>query len=72
MDARIKHVVEVLSVEIAEIMDSVSPVLAQAWPGRDANQSVAQIQAAGQDVVDLAAAIGVLVRRGTLRGDRDA
>ena len=64
MEGRLKLAAEIVSVEIAAIMEDASAVAVRGWKLGEAGEAAASLGAAGQDIVDLAAALAVLIRRG--------
>jgi hypothetical protein len=64
MEDRLKLAAEIVSVEIAAIMEDASAVAVRGWKPGEAGLTAASLEAAGQDIVDLSAALTVLIRRG--------
>jgi hypothetical protein len=64
VEDRLKLAAEIVSVEIAAIMEDARAVAVRTWGPGEAGPAAASLGAAGQDIVDLAAALAVLIRRG--------
>jgi hypothetical protein len=64
VEDRLKLAAEIVSVEIAAIMEGASAVAVRTWRPGAAGPAAAGPRAACQDIVDLAAALAVLIRRG--------